>query len=130
MYPPKGEKAEPTVDPDFARSLSSKSIEMSESEIQTRLMRAMTDEAKRVMDEKVCNDAEAIELAAQHGLGFQVVRGGRVRVGLNVCSSRPGGFNLKSPQAFINKEVQSLPDSVETESQCSRLMRWLEFPNG
>jgi len=80
VYPPKGEKGDPTVDSDFARSLSSKSIEMSESEIQSKLMRAMVDEAKRVMDEKVCNDAEAIDLAAQLGLGFPVFRGGPFRV--------------------------------------------------
>jgi len=64
------------VNPGLAELVDHPGPRMTESEIQWRLMLPMLNESTRVLDERIVNNTDAIDLATVMGLGFPPFRGG------------------------------------------------------
>jgi len=80
VYPPKEQKgAKPYVNPDVVElieSRGSRSREMSNEAIQSRLLLPMVNEAVRLLGEGVADSTDAIDTATLLGMGFPQFRGG------------------------------------------------------
>lgn len=67
------------VNPEVLKILPSKNIEMEETQIQMRLVLPMINEAARILEEKIVEDAATVDLGLIFGIGFPPFRGGLLR---------------------------------------------------
>lgn len=67
------------VNPEVIKLLPKKEKEMDETTIQMRLILPMINEAAKILDEKIVNDAATVDLGLIFGIGFPPFRGGLLR---------------------------------------------------
>lgn len=67
------------VNPEVLKMLPSSNIKMSETEIQKRMFLPMVNEAAYILDEKIVDSADTVDLGLIFGIGFPPFRGGLLR---------------------------------------------------
>ena len=77
LYSDEGKQLE--VNPEVKKLLPNKSKELSEREIQMRLVLPMINEAAMILDEKIVESADVVDLGLVFGIGFPPFRGGLLR---------------------------------------------------
>ena len=77
LYDEKGKQAE--VNPDALKLLPSQKSNMDETSIQMRVILPMINEAANILDEKIVEKAETVDLGLIFGIGFPPFRGGLLR---------------------------------------------------
>lgn len=77
IYDDKGKHTQ--VNPDVIKLLPKKSKEMDETTIQMRLILPMINEAANILEEKIVEDAQTVDLGLIFGIGFPPFRGGLLR---------------------------------------------------
>lgn len=77
LYDENGRQQE--VNPDVLEILPKDSISMDETTIQMRVVLPMINEAANILDEKVVEDAQTVDLGLIFGIGFPPFRGGLLR---------------------------------------------------
>lgn len=77
LYGEDGKQGE--VNKEMQELLPNKKIDMDETQIQMRLVLPMINEAARILDEKVVEDAATVDLGLIFGIGFPPFRGGLLR---------------------------------------------------
>jgi 3-hydroxyacyl-CoA dehydrogenase/enoyl-CoA hydratase/3-hydroxybutyryl-CoA epimerase len=77
LYDEKGKHTE--VNPDVLNLLPSKSKEMDETTIQMRVILPMINEAANILEEKIVDSADTVDLGLIFGIGFPPFRGGLLK---------------------------------------------------
>lgn len=67
------------VNPEALKLLPSKNVEMDETTIQMRVFLPMINEASYILDEKIVENAEKVDLGLIYGIGFPPFRGGLLK---------------------------------------------------
>jgi len=98
LYDEKG-KVE-SVNDEVVSMLPTKNIKLSETEIQMRVVLPMINEASFVLDDKIVNSSEEVDLGLIFGIGFPPFRGGLLRYADSL-----GGDKIKD---LLNKYSESV----------------------
>lgn len=77
LYDEDGKQGE--VNPEVQKMLPNESKKMSETEIQKRMFLPMVNEAAYILDEKIVDSADTVDLGLIFGIGFPPFRGGLLR---------------------------------------------------
>lgn len=77
LYDDEGKQGE--INPEVQKLLPNEKVKMSETEIQKRMFLPMVNEAAYILDEKIVDSADTVDLGLIFGIGFPPFRGGLLR---------------------------------------------------